>query len=295
MPEDPTPPIEPAANPDQAAEWTDESGYEDIESTADLEGSTVEATPDEWEATELDWEEDLADPMHEPAAPTTQEALAWLKPTWQKFQASWLRLVAGLRNRIPAAAKLSDAAISAILIGILGLLLVLLNTARQPSVAVERSPQAAPKPVVEVPAPQPLVPNTTTPATEPISAAPSAPHEGVDIERIAKIQAQLTDSSIYNASRVVDSVQADFTQNRLTLICNEDWFRLSHYDQKLLANQLMNQSKDLSFKDLELQSPDGTLIARNPIIGDEMIIFLREKPPAVEPPERPRYRITVDR
>jgi hypothetical protein len=301
MPEDPNSPIEPAANPDQAAEWTDESGYEEIESFVDVEqveDSAPKAATDEWEAADLKWEEDIPETIEEPAAPTTQEALAWLRPTWRKFRASWLRLIAGLRNRIPAAANLSDATISAILIGILGLLLVLFNSVRQPSAAVERSPQAPTAPVERVPdterQPAEPVPTAIAPTKTPTEASPS-PDEAVDIERIAKIQAKLTDSSIYNAQRVVDSVQADFTRNRLTLICNDDWYRLSNYDQNLLANQLKNQSEELSFKGLELQTADGTLIARNPVIGDEMIIFLRERPPAVEPPERPRYRIMIDR
>ena len=185
------------------------------------------------------------------------------------------------------------------MVGILGILLVLLNTARQPSVAKEpyEQPPTAPVASVRDNTPQPLAPDRTTtpPEMEPVAEAPSKPEAVVDVERIATIQAKLTDSSIYNASRVIDSLQADFTRNRLTLTCNDDWFRLSNYDQNLLANQLMNQSRELSFDDLELQTAEGNLIARNPVIGDEMIIFLRERPPTVELPERSRYRITIGR
>lgn len=290
MPEEPRPPVDPA-QPDEGAEWTDESGFEELESEPEAsvdEASVDEMPADEWGRASLDWEDDIVEPSEDlPDAATTQEALAWLKPTWQRLQAIWGRLIAGLKNRIPAAANLSDTAISTILIGVLGGLLVLLNSVRQPSMAEERSPISATPPAPTAAAP--TEPTSTTP--EPLSPT----EEIVDVERIAQIQAQLTDSSIHHASRLIDSVQADFTENRLILTCNDDWFRLSAYDQDLLANQLMNQSVDLSFDELELQTTDGQLIARNPVIGDAMIIFLRTKPPAVEPPERPRFRITIDR
>lgn len=297
MPEEPTPPVDPSRPPEEDAEWTDDSGFEELE-TPDSASAEDDEWTDEWEATSLEWEEEYPEtPTNQPEPTTTKDALAWLTPLWQRLRTSWQRIIFGLRKRIPAAANLSDGMISAILIGILGILLLLLNSVRQPSVAAERSPQTiSPSEPVETTSDTESLPTAPlSTATAPEVETPPAPEDVVDVERIAKIQAQLTDSSIYNASRVVDSVQADFTQNRLTLTCNDDWYRLSNYDQNLLANQLMNQSKDLSFKDLQLKTTDGNLIARNPVIGDEMVIYLREKPPEVEPPERPRYRILVDR
>jgi hypothetical protein len=279
-----------------APEWTDDSGFEELAAPSLSAEDGSEPSHDDWEAAHLDWDDDYPEAADEPPAPTTtDEALAWLKPLLRQARSVWQRIIAGLRKRIPAAADLSDPIISAILIGILGVLLVLLNSVRQPSSAIAPAPPA-PSPgaasEADTPSPPMAVPpaETTLPVTDTVETA-----DAIDIERISQIQAQLTDSSIYNANRVIDSVQADFTHNRLTLICNEDWFRLSAYDQTQLANQLLSQSTGLSFQDLQLQTPEGQLIARNPIIGDAMIIYLREKPPVVAVPERPRYRITIDR
>jgi hypothetical protein len=117
----------------------------------------------------------------------------------------------------------------------------------------------------------------------------------VDSDRIAKIQSQLTDSSILNAQRVVDSVQADFQRNQLTLIFNGDWYRLSDYDQTQLTQALMQQSQDLEFEEIQCLTPDGELLARSPVVGSNMVILQRERPPEVPEPERPRFRIMVDR
>ena len=284
-------------------EWTDESGFEDSVPAVKPPPLEAEVATDVWDADTPDWMED-ADPTLEAAAPTTQDALAWLKPLGRRSRTAWQRLLRGIRGRIPAAANLSDGVLSGILIGILVLLLTLINDVRQPTVA-------APPPTPEVVAPADLETSGEVETPESLPPAPTLPDPdsvaseeivssdtvtaGIQSDRIASLQAQLTDSTILNAKRVIDSVQADFTANRLTLILNGDWYRLSDYDQTQLAQQLMTQSADLAFATLEFQTATGELIARTPVIGDEMVILLRSAPPFVEPPPRPRYRLTIDR
>jgi|GEM_PF-2377283 len=287
--------------------WTDDSSYETLEDPAVSPQTETSSTVDEWDSASLEWEDELTDPPEAvPQATTTQEALVWIQPTWRRLQRLWGRLIAGVRSRIPAAANLSDAGLSAILIGILVVLLIIFSGVRQPAVArnpAAPSPATAldqPSPVADLPAPldseapPESVPSPTAPAP---SAATSAAEPVVPIasDRIAQIQAQLTDSSILNAQRVIDSVEADLVNNRLTLVLNGDWYRLSEYDQTQLAQALMAQSKELSFADLQFQTAAGDLVARSPVVGHNMVILQHERPPAVPMPERPRYRITIDR
>ena len=285
-------------------EWTDESGFEDSVPAVKPPPLEAEVATNVWDADTPDWLEDPTDPPLEAVAPTTQDALAWLKPFWRRSRTAWQRLLRGIRGRIPAAANLSDGILSGILIGVLVLLLTLINGLQQPTVA---APPLAPEPLaqpdltappeVEVPESLPSVP--ILPEVDSVASEDSVSSDiaatVIQSDRIADLQAQLTDSTILNAKRVIDSVQADFTANRLTLIFNGDWYRLSDYDQIQLAQQLMTQSVDLAFETLEFQTATGDLIARTPVIGDEMVIFLRSAPPVVEPPPRPRYRLTVDR
>ncbi|MDB9527219.1 hypothetical protein PN498_14560 [Oscillatoria sp. CS-180] len=292
MPEEPVSPTDSAQSSEP--EWTDDSDFELPETTLSEESTVEELPEDEWEAASLDWEEDYVDTATpQPTPTTTKEALAWVLPTWQRFRSSWQRIIAGLRRRIPAAANLSDRVISGILIGILGVLLVLLNSVRQPSVASDATPAAQPTETSPAPQPVPVV-------REPVSTVVPSEEESKDADslagdRIFEVQTQLTEPSIPNASRVIDSVQADFATNRLTLVLNGDWFRLSDYEQITLANQLLAQSKGLAFDAVEFRSPEGALIARNPVIGKDVVILLREKPPEIALPEKPRYRIMVDR
>ena len=279
------------------AEWTDESGFHDSVPVPEPPPLEAQVATDVWDAGTSDWLEDSTDLPLETAVPTTQEALAWLKPLGRRSRIAWQRLLRGIRSRIPAAANLSDGILSGLLVGILVLLLTLINGVRQPTGAAPSpisepvsSPELPAIPAVEVPASRPATPTLPDTANSPLDSAAAA----LQSDRIANLQAQLTDSTILNAKRVIDSVQADFTTNRLTLMVNGDWYRLSDYDQTQLAQQLMMQSADLAFERLELQTATGELIARTPVIGDEMVIFLRSAPPVVEPPPRPRYRLTVD-
>lgn len=307
MPEEPNLPNQPTPSEPASewtdAEWSDDSGYEALEEPAEAEEEPTASSVDDWDTASMDWEADINEPPDAiPQAPTTREALAWIQPIWRRSLRVWRRLIAGLRNRIPAAAQFSDTVLTAILVGILVVLLVLLNGVRQPSAARSQPPIAPSVPLGEAPSatdsptgasrPEPdeaapQVPAPTTPA-EPTAAPPVS-------DRIAQIQAQMTDSSILNAQRVIDSVQADLVNDRLTLVLNGDWYRLSDYDQTQLAEALMAQSQALSFTDLQFQTSAGEVIARSPVVGKQMVILQRERPPQVPMPERPRFRIMIDR
>jgi hypothetical protein len=289
-------------------EWSDDSAYDSLETAmpsadaSDDTATTDTGTTEEWDEATFEWDEELAEPPETPPTPpTTQDALSWLKPSWRKFRRFWQRLLAGLRNRIPAIANLPDVVLSSIIVGTLALLLIVLNSVRQPATA-DSPPNPTPKPE------QTTSPVASSPDAVDVGDAPApavAPDEPamisapapvvVDSDRIAKIQSQLTDSSILNAQRVVDSVQADFQRNQLTLIFNGDWYRLSDYDQTQLTQALMQQSQELEFEEIQCLTPDGELLARSPVVGSNMVILQRERPPEVPEPERPRFRIMVDR
>jgi hypothetical protein len=43
-----------------------------------------------------------------------------------------------------------------------------------------------------------------------------------------------------------------------------------------------------------VRSPDDSLLARSPVVGDTMVILQRQPLPEVPQPERPRYRLLID-
>ena len=77
------------------------------------------------------------------------------------------------------------------------------------------------------------------------------------------------------SSKLIRSVQADFASSTLTLKISDDWYSLQKSRQDKLAAEILERSKELDFTHLEITDSENKLIARNPVVGNEMIIFKR--------------------
>lgn len=77
------------------------------------------------------------------------------------------------------------------------------------------------------------------------------------------------------SSKLINSVQADFASSTLTLKISDDWYSLEHPQQNKLAAEILERSKELDFSHLEITDSKNKLIARNPVVGNEMIIIKR--------------------
>ena len=75
------------------------------------------------------------------------------------------------------------------------------------------------------------------------------------------------------------TVRANFRQSILTVRLGDEWYGLSPAQQDDLANDLLRQSTRLDFSKLELTDSVGNRLARNPVVGNQMIILRREKLP----------------
>lgn len=73
-------------------------------------------------------------------------------------------------------------------------------------------------------------------------------------------------------SELFDLIEVDLPQNSLTVNVTDDWYELDPTRQAKLANEVLDRSRRLSFTKLKLQDRRGTLVARNPVIGDRIII-----------------------
>lgn len=73
-------------------------------------------------------------------------------------------------------------------------------------------------------------------------------------------------------SELFDLIEVDLPQNSLTVNVTDDWYDLDPSRQAKLANEMLDRSRQLNFAKLKLQDRQGTLVARNPVIGDRIII-----------------------
>ncbi len=95
--------------------------------------------------------------------------------------------------------------------------------------------------------------------------------------QIAEVTSGLYENSKDQAfpTNPIESVQADFATSTLTLKISDAWYSLKQPQQNKLAAKILKRSKKLDFSHLEIMDSKNKLIARNPVIGNEMIIFKR--------------------
>lgn len=78
-------------------------------------------------------------------------------------------------------------------------------------------------------------------------------------------------------AELIDSLKVDLAHNSLQVNLSDQWYQLDKYSQDAIANQMLQRSRVFSFEQLQLKDPADILVARNPVIGQEIVILEREK------------------
>lgn len=131
----------------------------------------------------------------------------------------------------------------------------------------------------------PLSPSPSPPSSSrrssPTPSPTPAPKLALTPEQtlIASIQERISLVSDRYTNGLILTVRANFRQSILTVRLGDEWYGLSPAQQDDLANDLLRQSTRLDFSKLELTDSVGNRLARDPVVGNQMIILRREKPP----------------
>jgi hypothetical protein len=228
--------------------------------------------------------------------PGTEEKPSFL----QQLQLWWGGLLRTIRLFLPSnlSTKLSDTALTGIVTGIAVILVwttATVFTGKPTEVAtlppVEEVPAPTPTittpPESVVPEPQlPQPPEEITPPpeleTEPEAIPTPTPTPTPIIELtpeqalIAAIENQVAEISDRIASGLIKSIQANFRTSNLTVKISDDWYTLNESQQDKLAAEILQRSQELDFTHLEIIDSQDRLIARNPVVGNEIVIFKRQ-------------------
>ena len=227
---------------------------------------------------------------------------------FQQLQLRWGGLLRTIRLFLPSnlSTKLSDTALTGIVTGIAVILVWATTTvftgkpteiATVPpveevpiptptittppeSVAPEPQPpeKITPPPEVQItpptpePEPEPIPTPTPTPTLTPTPIIELTPEQAL----IAAIENQVAEISDRIASGLIKSIQANFRTSNLTVKITNDWYTLNESQQDKLAAEILQRSQELDFTHLEIIDSQNTLIARNPVVGTEIVIFKRQ-------------------
>ncbi|MEA5551565.1 hypothetical protein VB713_11330 [Anabaena cylindrica UHCC 0172] len=146
-----------------------------------------------------------------------------------------------------------------------------------PTQVIEPEPQPTkepePKQVIK-PEPQPTKESEPTPVIE------LTPEQAL----IVAIENQLAEISIpikntqseIASSKLIKSIQANFRTSDLTIKISDDWYTLEVSQQNQLAADIFQRSQELDFSHLEIIDSQDRLVARSPVVGNEMVIFKRK-------------------
>lgn len=218
---------------------------------------------------------------------------------FQQLQLRWGGLLRTIRLFLPSnlSTKLSDTALTGIVTGIAVILVwttASLFTGKPTEIAtvppVEEVPAPAPTPTITTPPesvapelqPPPEVENPPPPTPEAEAEPEPIPTPAPAIELtpeqalIAAIENQVAEISDRIASGLIKSIQANFRTSNLTVKISDDWYTLQESQQDKLAAEILQRSQELDFTHLEIIDSQDRLIARNPVVGTEMVIFKRQ-------------------
>lgn len=221
-----------------------------------------------------------------------------LRPLPERLKEIWQDLIRVMRAPLPTAMnqQIPDKVFSFILAAVLVIVIWNLVTFILPSKPSPRLPQATkpqptevakpsatkepaidtpteptPAPDIAQPAPTPTVQPTPTP-----TATPQLELEPRDTV-IEAIQQQVSEVTQRYADNLIQSVQANFRDGRLTVRVSDDWYRLEANQQDQVATDLLKRTKSLDFGKLELLDSQDTRVARSPIVGNKMLILQRDR------------------
>ncbi|MEH1842603.1 MAG: hypothetical protein V7L20_28690 [Nostoc sp.] len=231
------------------------------------------------------------------------------KPSFfQQFQLWWGGLLRTIRLFLPSnlSTKLSDTALTGIVTAIAVIILwttasVFSNKPTEIATVppIEEVPTPTPTPTITTPresvAPEPQPPQppeeitpppqletppppTPEPEPEPIPTPTPTPAIELTPEQalIAAIENQVVETSDRIASGLIKSIQANFRTSNLTVKISDDWYTLKESQQDKLAGEILQRSQELDFTHLEIIDSQNRLIARNPVVGTEIVIFKRQ-------------------
>lgn len=150
------------------------------------------------------------------------------------------------------------------------------KTAVQPPATGAPAMAAAPKPVAPV-APKAIATAPVPPkpvATQTVAKAPpkATPKPTPEQQLLSGFQSL---SNGY-APNLIQTAQQDKPANTLKLTLGDSWYGLSSDQQDKLAAELLGKTQTLKVRSLQLLDTKGNLLARNPIVGNEMIVLLRQ-------------------
>lgn len=228
---------------------------------------------------------------------TLQDKLKPLQPVFKLFEFVWKQLIIPAWNIVvkplwgvglkllrglftDTLKPFSDRFLTIVILGTLAVVYWLFSslTSALPQTAKDQprpapvvtAPKAAPSaPVQPTPTPQPVSPTVEVPTPE--QPPPPQPEQ----KQIIDVQTQVAQVFDQYSQDIVQSVQANFQAEKLVIKVSDRWFELPQTEQNQLGTDVLERSRKLEFSKLEIRDQTDQLLAREPVVGSNIIVLQR--------------------
>ena len=89
---------------------------------------------------------------------------------------------------------------------------------------------------------------------------------------LATLETKISELTQAQESEFIQNIQINPDRSLLVRV-TDDWYELDEVGQNDLGNEILQRSRNFSFERLELKDNEDTLVARSPIIGNNIIIL----------------------
>ena len=94
---------------------------------------------------------------------------------------------------------------------------------------------------------------------------------------VAALQTKIANLTEDERTDFIDLIEVNLTKNSVLVKVNDNWYELNESSQNKIGNAILERSRQLKFEQLRFQDATGTLVARNPVVGNNIIIVETEK------------------
>ncbi|MDJ0680650.1 MAG: hypothetical protein QNJ18_12385 [Xenococcaceae cyanobacterium MO_167.B52] len=148
------------------------------------------------------------------------------------------------------------------------------TTSKKPPEVEVVTPEVKPEekpPEVKVVTPE-VKPEEKPPEVKVVTpTVPSTPEQKL----IAAIEQRIAKIATSYEPELLTAIEADLKSSKLSITLDDQWYQTKSDRQDKIAYEILKRSRQLAFEKLIIQDKDGKLLARNPVVGNRMVILER--------------------
>ena len=90
---------------------------------------------------------------------------------------------------------------------------------------------------------------------------------------VAALQTKIANITAGYTTDFIDLIKVNLGEDSILVEVNDNWYQLNQSRRNKVSNAILERSRQLKFNHLKFQDSTGALVARNPVVGKNIIIL----------------------